>query len=122
VSVVALWLGVAVLGGVASLARFLADAFVSSAGRGRLPLGTLAVNASGALILGLLVGAALHGHAYLLAGTAVIGSYTTFSTWMLESHRLGEDGYAWLAAANVAGSLALGLAAVELGGLLGGGA
>ncbi len=69
---------------------------VSSATGARFPLGTLVVNISGALVLGLLVGLALSANAYLLAGTAVIGSYTTFSTWMLESHRLAEDGRRWL--------------------------
>jgi CrcB protein len=109
-----LWLAVALLGGVGAVARFAADAVVSAAS-GRFPLGTLLVNASGAIVLGVLVGAALSGDAYLLVGTAVIGSYTTFSTWMFESHRLAEDERLALAASNVVLSIALGLAAVELG-------
>ncbi len=120
-SFVALWLGVGVLGGLGALARFLLDAFVSVNTGARFPLGTLLVNLSGALVLGLLVGLALSGDAYLLAGTAVIGSYTTFSTWMLESHRLAEDGQRWLLWANIALSLALGVGAAALGRLLGGG-
>jgi CrcB protein len=120
-SFVALWLTVGVLGGLGALARFLLDALVSSAGGARFPLGTLLVNLSGALALGLLVGLALSGDAYLLTGTAVIGSYTTFSTWMLESHRLAEDGLRWLLWANVALSLVLGVGAAALGRLLGGG-
>ena len=43
-------------------------------------------------MLGLFAGLALHGDALLLAGTALLGSYTTFSTWMFETHRLAEDG------------------------------
>jgi CrcB protein len=118
-SFVALWLAVGVLGGLGALARFLLDALVSSASGARFPLGTLLVNLSGALVLGLLVGIALSGEEYLLAGTAVIGSYTTFSTWMLESHRLAEDGLRWLLWANVALSLVLGVGAAALGRLLG---
>jgi fluoride exporter len=121
VSAVALWLGVGALGGLASIARFLLDAAVSGARGGRFPLGTLAVNLTGALVLGLLVGAGLHGDGYLLGGTAVIGSYTTFSTWLLESHRLAEDGAARLLAVNLGLSLALGVAAVAAGRLIGGG-
>jgi CrcB protein len=121
VSSVALWLGVGALGGVASLARFLLDGVLSAAGWGRFPIGTLAVNLSGTVVLGLLVGVGLHGDAYLLAGTAAIGSYTTFSTWLLESHRLAEDGLGWIVALNLALSLALGVGAAALGRLLGGG-
>ena len=55
------------------------------------------------------------GDALLLTGTALLGSFTTFSTWMLESERLAERGEGGLALVNLAGSLALGLAAVALG-------
>jgi CrcB protein len=115
-----LWLGVGVLGGLGALARVLLDAAVSSRAAGRFPLGTLVVNVSGAALLGVLVGISLSGDAYLLAGTAVLGSYTTFSTWMLESHRLAEDGESRILAANVLLSLLLGLAAVAAGRLIGG--
>ena len=115
-----LWLCVGVLGGLAAAARFLLDAVVSSGAGGQAPVGTLMVNLSGSVVLGLLVGVALAGDAYLLAGTAVIGSYTTFSTWMLESQRLGEDGRRWILLANVAASLVLGVAAAALGRAIGG--
>jgi fluoride exporter len=120
-SSVLLWGGVGLLGGVGAVARYLLDALVSVRRPGRFPLGTLLVNLSGAVVLGLLSGFALSGDAYLLAGTALIGSYTTFSTWMLESQRLGEDGRRRLLVANVVLSLALGIAAALLGRALGGG-
>lgn len=120
-SSVLLWGGVGMLGGLGALARFLVDAVVSASGSGRFPLGTLLVNLSGAVVLGVLSGVALSGDGYLLAGTALIGSYTTFSTWMLESHRLGEDRQRALLVANVALTLALGIAAAAVGRLLGGG-
>jgi CrcB protein len=113
------WLAVALLGSAGALARFLLDRTVSSRASSGFPSGTLAVNASGALILGVLAGAALSGSALLLAGTATIGSYTTFSTWMLETHRLGEDGQLTHASANLLLSGAVGLAAVALGRLIG---
>jgi CrcB protein len=83
------------------------------------PAGTLAVNASGAFLLGLLTGLALNGESLLLAGTASIGSYTTFSTWMLESQRLTESGDQVNAGANLIVSLGAGLAAAALGRLIG---
>lgn len=117
---VALWLAVGLIGSAGAIARFLVDGLVSSRIAGRLPWGTFVVNVSGAFVLGLLAGAALDGDAYLLAGTAAIGSYTTFSTWMLESYVLAEDGQPRLLLLNLVGSLVVGLGAAELGHLLGG--
>jgi CrcB protein len=115
------WGGVALLGGAGALARFALEGTVGSrSGRaGGFPLGTLAVNVSGALLLGLLIGAALTGVALVLAGTATLGSYTTFSTWMFESQRLLEDADARGALLNILLSLAVGIAAVALGHAIG---
>ena len=85
-----------------------------------LPLGTLAVNLSGALLLGLVAGLTLSGKALVLVGAATIGSYTTFSSWMLETRRLHEEGRTAMAVTNVLASLALGLAAIALGRYIGG--
>jgi fluoride exporter len=56
----------------------------------------------------------------VLAGTATLGSYTTFSTWMLETHRLAEDAKIRVAIVNIVLSLAVGIAAVALGRTIGG--
>jgi fluoride exporter len=114
------WIAVAALGGAGSIARFLLDGAVSARAGGAFPLGTLAVNASGALVLGLLNGIALSGEALILAGSATIGSYTTFSTWMLETHRLGEDGQLLAGALNVLVSVIVGIGAAWLGRTIGG--
>src|SRR5262249_49269680 len=117
---VLVWAGVALLGGCGALARFALDGAVSERVRtSEFPWGTFAVNISGAFLLGLVAGLALHGDALLLAGTATLGSYTTFSTWMLEAHRLGEDGSLRIALLNIAVSLVVGVGAAELGRLLG---
>ena len=118
---VLLWLGVGVLGGAGAIARFALDGAVSQRADGRFPLGTLAVNLSGAVLLGLLAGLALRGDGLLLLGTGLLGSYTTFSTWLFETHRLAEDGQGALVAANIVLSLAFGVAAAALGRALGGG-
>ena len=114
------WIGLALAGGLGAMARFLLDGAVSERAGRALPIGTLAVNLSGAFVLGLLDGAGVGGDALHLAGTGFVGAYTTFSTWMLETHRLAEEGEAAAAIANVAGSLALGLAAVVVGRSVGG--
>jgi CrcB protein len=113
------WIAVGLLGGLGSIARFELDAVIAERLGGRWPWGTLAVNASGALLLGLLVGMAVTGDALLLAGGAALGSYTTFSTWVLETERLGEDGLALGAWLNICASLAIGLGAVALGRAIG---
>jgi CrcB protein len=114
------WIAVAALGGFGAAARLLVEDIVSSRLPLAFPVGTLAVNLSGALILGVLTGVALTGNAMVLAGGATIGSYTTFSTWMLETHSLAEDDRRRAAAANVLVSIAVGLGAVALGRVIGG--
>jgi CrcB protein len=106
---------VGVLGGIGSIARFVLDGAVARRLGRDFPYGTLAVNVSGALALGVLVGVAISGDGYRLIGTGVLGAYTTFSTWMLETHRLAEDGRLRLGALNIVVSLALGVGAAWLG-------
>jgi CrcB protein len=116
---VAIWIGVAALGGLGAIGRFALDATVASRLGRDFPLGTLVVNVSGAFLLGLLVGLSLSGNGYRFAGTAALGSYTTFSTWMLETQRLGEDGETHGLLANLVLSVALGLGAAALGRAIG---
>jgi fluoride exporter len=120
VSAAALWIGVGLLGGVGAVARFLVSTTVARRSAGWFPYGTLVVNLSGSVLLGLIAGLALHGDALTLVGGGLLGSYTTFSTWMLDSERLAEHHSDRALAANLVGSLLLGLAAVALGRALGG--
>ena len=64
-------------------------------------------------------GLAVHGETLVLLGGATLGSYTTFSTWMLQTRRLALDGEASLAILNVVLSLAAGVGAVALGRAIG---
>lgn len=113
------WIAVGLLGGIAAGARFLIDAEISSHARVPFPLGILAVNLSGALALGALAGAALDGEALVIVGAGGIGSFTTFSTWILDSHRLGESGLLRLAVLNIGVSIVAGFGAFALGHWLG---
>jgi fluoride exporter len=134
-SAVLLWMGVGLLGGAGAVARFVLSTAVARRSDGWFPYGTLAVNLSGSALLGLVAGFALHGDALTLVAGGLLGSYTTFSTWMLDSERLAErrvispSGHrkrqptgdvTGALTANLVGSLALGLAAVALGRALGG--
>lgn len=113
------WCVLPVAGGVGALMRFLLDRITTSHTGGSFPSGTLVVNLSGATVLGFLAGLALPAGAALVAGTGVVGSYTTFSTWMLETQRLAEEHQRRLAIVNVVASVVLGIAAAGCGQLIG---
>ena len=103
------------MGGVGAVLRFLVDRTVSGRIDSSFPYGTFVVNISGALLLGFLSGLALSPQLALLIGTAFVGSYTTFSTWMLETQRLSEERQVRPAVANIVMSLMVGVAAAALG-------
>jgi CrcB protein len=113
------------VGGFAgAISRYLVDGFVSDRTGGSFPWGTLAVNATGSFVLGLLF-AMTTERAILPADVrgpvmiGFIGAYTTFSTYMLESWGLIETGSYGAAIANLGGSLVIGLAAVAAGLVIG---
>jgi len=112
---IAIWAGVMMIGGVGSVARYMIDRTVARRTAGSFPFGTLTVNISGAVLLGFISGLTLSHQAALLTGTAFVGAYTTFSTWMLETQRLAEERQFGPAAANIVVSVALGIAAAFAG-------
>lgn len=113
------WILAAVLGGLGAFGRFFLDGVISARAGRDFPFGTLVVNLSGAVVLGVLTGISLTGPQATLLGTATVGSYTTFSTWMLETHRLHEEGEIANAYANAAISLVAGVGAAVLGRAIG---
>ena len=80
-----------VAGGVGTLMRYGVDRAVTGTARVPFPAGTLAVNLSAALLLGVLVGAAASGRTQTIVGSGLLGGYSTFSTWMLETVDLAGD-------------------------------
>lgn len=109
------------LGGAAgAVARYVVDGLVVERAGPLFPWGTLVVNVSGSLVLGILFALAIERdvlpasiRAPLMIG--FLGAYTTFSTLALETWRLWETGAGVGAVANAIGSLVLGLAAVMVG-------
>ena len=77
------------------------------------------VNLSGGWALGLLAGLGVSGDALFVLGTGFLGGYTTFSTWMIEAQRLGEDGDWWRMWLYLLGAMLAGLAMTGLGWVLG---
>ncbi len=113
-------IAIALAGALGALARYAVDGLVLRRGAGAFPWGTFAVNVSGSFLVGLafvLLTERMAVSPWLRSALTIgfIGSYTTFSTLSLETYRLAEDGAWGLAAANVVGSMAAGLAALYVG-------
>lgn len=108
-------------GGLGAVLRLLVGRGVVRLTGGPLAAGTFVVNVTGAFALGLLVGATPGRDALQLVGTGLLGGYTTFSTWIVETQRFGEEGAPGAATANIVGSVLAGVAAVWLGRQLAGG-
>ncbi|MBN1240813.1 MAG: fluoride efflux transporter CrcB [Gammaproteobacteria bacterium] len=116
------YLWIALGGALGSVGRFAASGFVARSTGGALPWGTLLVNVTGSLLIGFAAGLWLSdgklalsadARAFLMIG--VLGGFTTFSTFSLETLNLIRAGEWLWAFANVAGSIALCLVAVWLG-------
>jgi CrcB protein len=97
--------------------RYLADRSVQAKHDSLFPWGTLAVNISGSLVLGVLagLGTGLPSQLLTLLGTGFCGALTTYSTFSFETMRLWEQRARFYAVANVGISLIAGLGAVLLG-------
>lgn len=112
------------LGGVLGVnARFWLGLLVADWLGTRFPWATFLINVSGSFAIGLLAVVIADRDPQpairLGAITGFLGGYTTFSSYLFESFALWERGERALAAANVLGSMALGLMAVVLGVALG---
>jgi CrcB protein len=107
------WLLVA--GAVGATGRYLVDGRVQRRTTGLFPWATFTINVTGSFVLGVIVGLAeYHDLGRLPAaaiGTGFCGAFTTFSTFSYESVRLLERGAVGAAAANVVGSVIVGLLA-----------
>ena len=114
------WILIACGGAIGSVARYWMQGAVYSLTGLAFPLGTIAVNVLGCLLIGLLY-ATFNGplpvrdeiRIGLMVG--VLGGFTTFSAFSLETFLMAQEGRAWLALLNVVASCVLGLLAVWCG-------
>ena len=104
-----------VAGACGALARYEVELAVRRRAVGSFPYGTLLINVSGSLVLGVLAGLAAHNgvsaRVVTVAGTGLLGAYTTFSTFEMETDLLAEGGEFVKAALYVILSVALGFVA-----------
>ena len=84
------------------------------------PATTLGINVLGSFLLGLLLAATpVPRDVQIVLGTGLLGAFTTFSTFTVETAELVRDGRALAAGVYVIGSVTLGLAAAAVGYLVG---
>jgi fluoride exporter len=112
-------------GFIGSVVRYILSGLVQEwTKREDFPVGTLAVNLVGCLIVGLLSELAEargafspEGRAFVFIG--ILGGFTTFSAFGNETMNLWRDKQTFLASVNVASHIILGLGLVWLGRLIG---
>jgi len=111
---------VGVGGAAGAMARYLLSGLVQERTGGLFPWGTLVVNVSGCLVMGLLAGLA-DARGFMTPGTrallivGILGGFTTFSAFGNETMNLILDRDLGRAAANVGLNVTLGIAAVWAG-------
>ena len=108
-------------GGLGATSRFLVT--TALAGKlGNFPLGTLAANFFGSLLMGLVVGilAGRYESVRLFVAVGFLGGFTTFSSFSAETLALIQSGQIFSAAANVIVSVVAGLLACAVGLKIGG--
>lgn len=113
-------------GGMGSVLRFALSNWISHKSGQIFPLGTLAVNVSGCFAIGILVVLTQPEGKWMLPVIprqavilGLLGGYTTFSSFSLQTLNLARHGDWLYAGLNVLGSVSLCLIAVWLGFLLG---
>ena len=109
----------ALFGGVGAVCRFITDTALKARSAVGLPVGTLVINVTGSLLLGVLNGLRLrHGlgdEVLLVLGTGFCGGFTTFSSFSLQTLELIRAGAPGRALLNIGLSVVLCLIAVALG-------
>lgn len=106
-------------GASGAVTRFLLDAWTKQRWQSSFSLGTVVINITGSLFLGVLAGMVLfHDQSsswQTVLGTGFCGGYTTFSTASFETVRLIQQRRRGLALLNALVSLVLSVAACALG-------
>lgn len=112
-----IWLGVAAASSAGAIARYSVMAGLERRFDRQVPWGTAVVNVGAALLLGMLVGGELSHSTNRLLGAGFLGSFSTFSTWMVEGVFIAGTGTrtqlvragVWVVGLAVVGVIAFGL-------------
>jgi fluoride exporter len=106
-------------GAIGTVSRYAVSGMAHKYYLGTFPLGTLMVNVLGSLIIGLLWGisetANISSHMRTFIFIGILGGFTTFSTYSLETLNLFRDGEVKMAVINVLANNLLGIIMVFAG-------
>lgn len=103
-------------GALGSITRYhLGKAVAQRSKNVQFPLGTFIINLSGAMLLGIVIGADVKGNLYMLMADGFLGAYTTFSTFMYEGFHLFQDNEKKNAAVYFFSTLILGIIGYMMG-------
>jgi fluoride exporter len=104
---------------IGGISRYLLARLVQGNFQTAFPYGTLSVNIIGCLLIGVVFGLSERGQISqewrLFLATGVLGGFTTFSAFSLETIAMMRYGQAWQAGVYILASVAMGLAATWLG-------
>lgn len=114
------YLAVGAAGSLGCMLRLAVSTLCGRVFGAAFPVGTLVINVSGSLFLGWFLTViservVVSDTLRFAVAVGLVGGYTTFSTFMFESHSLLQDGSGFKAMVNLLGSLVTGLLAVRIG-------
>jgi len=113
------WIAFLCAAAIGAPTRYAVDRFVQERTAGAFPWGTLLVNLTGCLGLGVLTGLGLYhdlsATMRTVVGSGGMGAYTTFSTFAFETVRLAEEGATNDAVRNVVANIIVGVFAASVG-------
>lgn len=113
-----LYLAVGIGGFIGAIARYFLSTQVQKMWLVNFPIGTLAVNVLGSLVIGFLFAyfeQVVNPYLKLLLVTGLLGALTTFSTFSLETLLMLQDGFYQRAFLNVTLNVILSISATFLG-------
>jgi len=119
------WIAVAAGGAIGSMLRHGMNGLVTRVSGQATPYATLGVNVIGCAAIGLLAGLLASGRIHMTGAerafvfVGILGGFTTYSTFGLDTFTLAHAGSPAAAFWNVAGHIVLGLGAVYAGYALG---